>query len=147
MQNQWRCTAVLIALSTGTVLNAQNITGSILGQVADPSGLPIPGAIIIVKSTETGITATTVTDSSGTYSIPNLLASTYQVTARKDGFQTLTVRGIQLLSAQTLRQDVNLQVGAVQQTVEVVAKAIVIRTDSQTVGRSVGRRSASALAL
>src|SRR5262245_16942411 len=85
-------------LLIGTAVRAQNITGSILGQVADPSGLPIPEAVITVRSTETGIAANTLSDSSGSYSVPYLLASMYEITVRKEGFQTSTVRGIQLLS-------------------------------------------------
>lgn len=149
MQQRGMSIAVLMAVLalSCTGLQAQNITGSIVGQVSDPSGSAIPGAEISVRSTETGITAQTNTDTSGSYSIPNLLASTYEITARKEGFQAITVRGIQLLSAQTLRQDLKLAVGAVQQTVEVVGQAILIRTDSQTIGSSVGSRQAADLPL
>ena len=131
----------------GVTSHAQNITGSIIGGIADASGAAVPGAAIRVRNTETGASAQTVTDVSGTYSIPNLMAGTYEVTARKEGFHTVTVSGIQLLSAQTLRQDVKLELGAVQQTVEVTAQALMIRTDSQTIGSSLGSRQLSDLPL
>src|SRR5882724_3575124 len=105
---------------------------AIHAQIADPSGSAIPAASITVRIMDTGLTARTSTDVSGSYSIPNLLASTYEITARKEGFQTVTIRGIQLLSAQTLRQDIKLQVGAMQQAVEVMGQAVLIRTESQT---------------
>src|SRR4029453_5642451 len=108
----------LVTLACGVVY-AQNITGSIVGQVSGSSGLAVPAAAISAKSIDTGLTAQTITDSSGSYSIPNLLAGNYEITVRKDGFQTITVSRLALLSSQTLRQDVTLRVGAVQQRVEV----------------------------
>ena len=54
---------------------------------------------------------------------------------------------IQLLSAQTLRQDMKLEVGAVQQSVEVAGQALLIRTDSQTIGSSLGSRQVADLPL
>ena len=128
-------------------LYAQNITGSIVGQVADPSGSAVPGAAISAMNMDTGLTAQTVTDTSGSYSIPNLLAGTYEITVRKQGFQTVSVSRLMLLSAQTLRQDLTLQVGAVQQSVEVVGQALLIRTDTQTIGSTLGARQAADLPL
>ena len=103
----------LVTLSCGVVY-AQNISGSIVGQVSDSSGLAVPATAISARSIDTGLTAQTTTDSSGSYSIPNLLAGNYEITVRKDGFQTITVSRLALLSSQTLRQDVTLSVGAVQ---------------------------------
>ena len=67
--------AFLIVLASFNCFG-QNITGSILGQVADPSGSAVPGAAVTVRNVETGATAQTTTDASGSYSIPNLLAGT-----------------------------------------------------------------------
>src|SRR5262245_17923542 len=136
----------LVTLACAMVY-AQNITGSIVGQVSDSSGLAVPAAAISAKSIDTGLTAQTITDSSGSYSIPNLLAGNYEITMRKDGFQTITVSRLALLSSQTLRQDVTLRVGAVQQSVEVTGQALLIRTDSQTIGSTLGARQASDLPL
>src|SRR5262245_16168432 len=113
---------VLLAFACA-VVSAQNITGSIVGQVADASGLAVPGAAISVMNMDTGLSAHTTTDTSGSYSVPNLLAGSYEVTVRKQGFQTTSVSRLALLSAQTLRQDITVQVGAVQQSVEVVGQA------------------------
>src|SRR6476659_1434931 len=121
---------------------AQNITGSIVGQVADPSG-----AAIAAKDVDTRSMSQSTTDASGSYSLINLLAGTYEISTRKAGFQTLTVNRLPLLSAQTLRQDITLQIGAVQQSVEVAGQALLIRTDSQTLGSSLGSRQVADLPL
>ena len=108
---------------------------------------PSRAPAISVRNVDTGAMAQTTTDASGSYSIPNLLAGTYEMTVRRPGFQTLTVTALQLLSAQTLRQDMKLEVGAVQQTVEVAGQALLIRTDSQTIGSSLGSRQVADLPL
>ncbi len=137
---------LLIAL-TSPALYGQNITGSILGQVSDTSGSAIPGAAVTLRDTDTGAIAETTTDASGSYSVPNLLAGPYELAVHKAGFQTLTVTALRLLSAQTLRQDLRLEVGAVQQNVEVTAQALLIRTDSQTIGSTLGSRQVADLPL
>src|SRR5262245_25054590 len=87
---------------TCAMVDAQNITGSIVGQVADASGSAVPGAAISATNMDTGLTAKTTTDTSGSYSIPNLLAGSYEITVRKQGFQSISVSRLSLLSAQTL---------------------------------------------
>src|SRR5258708_38991743 len=110
---QARRLSVILLFALIVPIYAQNITGSVLGQVADASGSAIPGAAVTVRNLDTGSTSQTTTDSSGSYSVPNLLAGAYEVAVHRQGFQSLTVRGLQLLSAPTLRQDIKLGVGAV----------------------------------
>jgi len=100
---------------------SQTISSSIGGRVTDSSGAPVAAAAITVRNAGTGAVNTAVTDDSGTYSIPALLAGVYELTATKEGFQTYTAAGIHLLSAQTPRMDVSLRVGNVRQEVTVVS--------------------------
>jgi len=120
----------LVCMAAAIAMYGQEIRSMIVGNVTDSSGAAVPGTRITVKNEGTGIAYTTTTGASGTYTIPDLLAGTYTVTATKEGFRTFQATGIQLLSAQTARQDVVLQVGAVVQTVEVVTKG---RADSSRV--------------
>jgi len=126
---------------------AQNITGSIVGSIVDASGSAIPGTSITVRNQDTGIAVEAAADQSGTYTVPNLFAGRYTIEARKDGFQTATAKDIQLLASQTVRQDFALQVGQMQQTVEVEAQAPLVRTDSHTIGSSIGSAQLSNLPL
>ena len=90
------CCAILISLHG----NAQNIVGSIVGYVSDSSGAAAPGTIITVLNEGTGVSVDATVDNSGSYTAPNLLAGHYRISAAKEGFQTVEVRDIQLLSAQ-----------------------------------------------
>ena len=138
----------MIAVSVlGLSVTAQNITGYIVGSVSDPSGSAVPGAMITVRNLDTGITVEAVADHSGTFSVPNLFAGRYDVEAKKPGFQTISVKGLQLLAAQTVRRDFTLQVGQIQQEVSVTAQAALIRTDSHTIGSTLQSEQLSNLPL
>src|ERR1051326_2062526 len=130
--------AVLFAVCTSGLAHAQNITGSIVGNVLDASGSALPGTLITVRNQNTGIAVEAVVDQSGTYSVPNLLAGRYEIEAKKQGFATVALKDIQLLASQTVRQDLTLEVGTMQQTVAVVGQAPLIHTDTQTIGSSIG---------
>ena len=126
---------------------AQNTTGSIVGYVTDSSGAAAPGTVVTVLNQGTGASVEATVDDSGSYTVPNLLAGSYEIRAKKDGFQTVEAKGIQLLSAQTVRQNFTLQPGGVQQTIEVSSQAPLIHTDSQTIGGSLGSKQVSELPL
>lgn len=138
----------LLFLLVGTFhAYSQNITSSIVGQVSDSSGSAVPGAIVRIHNQDTGVVTETTVDPSGAYSVPNLLAGRYRVTASKEGFQTMDAPNIQLLASQTVRQDFTLQVGEVRQTIEVTSQARLIHTDSQTIGSTLVTRQLADLPL
>lgn len=125
----------LIALSEG-LLYGQLITGSMVGAVTDQSGAVVPEVSITVTNVGTGVESSAKTDNSGTYSALNLQPGNYRVTAEKPGFGIFRITGIQVAAQQTVRQDVQLNVGALQQTVEVAGAAPLLQTDSATIGSS-----------
>ena len=125
---------VFLWLGVSGALHGQQIRGSIVGNVTDSSGAAVPGADVTVTNQGTGIAVKTTTGTAGTYTVPNLLAGTYQISGAKQGFKTFQFSGIRLLTGQTVRQDVVLEVGAVVQTVRVSAPAQLVQTDSPTVG-------------
>jgi hypothetical protein len=118
----------------------QTITSTIVGQVNDPTGAGVAEAKVSVKNAETGIPAEGLSDSSGTYSIPQLQPGIYDVTVSKPGFVTHAVTGIRVLSSQTVRVDMKLELGTIQQTVSVMGEAALIHTDTQTISSSISTR-------
>ena len=140
LKNIWHLSLALLYLGATVALYGQEIRGSIVGNVTDSTGAAVPQAQITVKNEGTGIESKTATDGSGTYTIPDLLAGMYTVTAVKEGFKTYQAAGVRLLSSQTARQDVVLQVGTVQQTVEVTAHTQLVQTDSPTIGGTIEAR-------
>ncbi|MGH9432228.1 MAG: carboxypeptidase-like regulatory domain-containing protein, partial [Terriglobia bacterium] len=77
---------VLTVALVPTPLHAQ-ATGEILGTVTDPSGAVVPGVTVTATRTATGISRSTVTSATGTYTLARLLVGTYTVTAKSNGFK------------------------------------------------------------
>ena len=118
----------------------QTITSTIVGQVNDPSGAGVPDARVTAKNAETGIATEGASDSSGTYTIPQIQPGIYDITVTKTGFVTEAVTAIRVLSSQTVRVDIKLELGAMQQTVSVSGEVALVHTDTQTISSSISTR-------
>src|SRR5512141_3019149 len=103
--------------------HAQNITSTVLGLVTDASRAGVPAAEITVTNEGTGISFKTTGDASGAYSVPNLQAGNYTVTATAAGFQTFHATGVQVLASQQVRVNAQMQVGEIQQSISVTGEA------------------------
>src|SRR5260370_15500257 len=129
-----RLLPMLLLFST-SLLFGQGPTGEIDGTVTDSSGSAVQGAAVTVADPATGTSRSTLSNSSGFYSFPALLPSTYTVTVEATGFQKEIRSGILMQVQQVARADFQLTVGAVNQTVEVTAKAALLASDDATVGQ------------
>lgn len=117
-------------------LCAQSTTaGAVTGTVTDPTGAVVPGAVIILTAPATNETQTTKTDSGGRYTFPHVAPGTYTITASAPSFRKLIITGIDVAVTQTRTIDLHLEVGAVTETIEVVASPM---TELQTADASVG---------
>src|SRR5436190_20062180 len=126
------CRLALLSVLVNVFGWGQTITSTIVGQVNDPTGAGVPEARVTAKNAETGIAMEGATDSSGAYSIPQLQPGIYDVTVAKTGFVTHSLTAIRVLSSQTVRVDVKLDLGTMQQTVSVLGEVALIHTETQT---------------
>jgi len=76
---------VLISVLTATPLRAQDAQSALSGTVTDTAGKVVPNAKVTVKNLFTGQSSETQADSAGLYSVPNLAAGDYEVSASADG--------------------------------------------------------------
>jgi hypothetical protein len=83
-----------IVLVTGSVCLAQVAGGTISGSVRDSSGQTIVRARVAVKNTGMAILRSVDADSNGIYTAPNLVAGTYEISASKNGFETVVRSGV-----------------------------------------------------
>src|ERR1051325_10121221 len=125
---------------TAAGLMAQQTTADVLGTVSDASGGVLSGVKITVHNLATGGDYSTVSDSNGTYAVPLLPVGSYSITATAPGFKTWTVPEVTLAIGDRLRQDVRLQVGALEQSVEVAASSPALQTDSSSLGNLINTR-------
>ena len=87
--------AGLLAISLGVVSSAaaQGTTGQITGTVTDNTKGVLPGVTVSVRNIATQVTREAVTDVTGTFTITNLLAGTYDVKATLTGFKMHEQKG------------------------------------------------------
>jgi len=116
----------------------QDVSGSIGGTVLDPSGASVVKAKIVVTNTDRNqVVRTIITDNSGVYSANFLPIGNYSVTAEAAGFKTAARNGIVLNVNDALRINITMQVGAVTETIEVMADAATVElgtpADSTTI--------------
>ncbi|MGH6878633.1 MAG: carboxypeptidase regulatory-like domain-containing protein, partial [Rhizomicrobium sp.] len=105
------------------------LQGTLIGSVVDPSNAAIPSATVTAEETNTHVTHTTTTNSSGQYNFPALPPGTYAVTVKSPGFQTYTRTGVVLTVQTVVRVDATLTVGQTKQTVTVTANPAALQTD------------------
>ena len=120
---------------------SQNSQGTILGHVQDSSGAAVASANITATNVNTNVIHEFTIDSSGDYVFVNMIPGTYEVTVERGGFKTEVAGNLILEVDQTLRQDFTLQVGAVSETITVVADAQMVQRDNTTTGNVLDQKA------
>ena len=113
-----------------SVVRAQ---GTIAGQISDSTGSILPG-VTVEASSEVLIEGarSTVTDGQGRYQITALRPGTYKVTYSLTGFRTVLREGIELTAGFTATVNIQLAVGAVEETITVAGTSPVVDVQSVT---------------
>lgn len=118
---------LVLVLVVATLLvasaSAQEVFAGLQGSVKDPQGAVVSKAVVEVTSPSMIGAKKVETDASGYYRFANLPAGTYTITVTAQGFRTLKQSGITLVTGQLPTIDLKLQVGGVEQTVEVSSAA------------------------
>ncbi len=129
-----RCSvAVAVILFTCGLIWA-GVTASISGTVKDSSGASIIGATVTATNVETDIKTTQSTNGQGFYSFQSLPLGKYTIDVEHAGFKGYTRTGLVLDVNSALVADVTLQVGQVNERVEVASEALHVETVSTQMG-------------
>ena len=124
----------LSVFALAAVALAQSDRGTITGRVFDPSAAAIANAAVTAVNQATGIKYIARTNETGNYVIPQLPFGAYEVSIEASGFRRTVNKDIALNVAQTLTLNVTLEVGQVEQTVEVSASGAVLSTSTSDLG-------------
>ncbi len=122
---------VLLAASAFAQQRAQ-----IEGRVVDPDGLALPGATITVVNQATGFTRDVVTAETGAYLVPNLEPGTYTVSVVMPSFNTVKRPDLQLTAGATVNLEFKMQLGGLQEAVDVTGQAPLVEKTSNQLGGS-----------
>jgi hypothetical protein len=126
---------------------AQVSSGSVAGQVTDPSNAGVPGATVTLRNQGTGAERTAKTDAGGNYVFPSVPAGLYTVRAEMQGFRSFEATNLEIQVAQAVRQDIPMALGETATKLEVVATAPVLDERSAEIGQVIGTKETSELPL
>jgi hypothetical protein len=124
----FKLAAFLLALQLAAW--GQTFRGGIAGVVTDQSGAPIVGAEVKLNGTDTGLTRSVASSSSGEFTFQDLPLGQYSVTVTQAGFQTQEIRDIAVQAGKIFNLKATLGVATQATTVEVAASSVVVETSS-----------------
>ena len=107
MKNILRIAALVLVTSLAW---AQQTTGKISGTVTDNAGTGLAGANVIVDGTSMG----RATDADGKYTILNVSAGMYSVTASYIGYKSTTTSNVEVKTNLTTPQDFSMESSAIE---------------------------------
>jgi hypothetical protein len=145
-----RCWFAMISFLLALVAGAPSfagVTASISGTVKDVSGASIPGATVTATNTGTSILQTRTTNGQGYYSFQSLPLGSYILAVQQKGFKEYQQNDLVLDVNSALTVDVALQVGQVNEKVEVAADALHVETVSSQMGEVIGGKEMAAVPL
>jgi len=131
----WCCFALVLSVTISAF--GQSDTAAISGFVKDPTGSIIPNASVSIISEITGVERKATTNDQGYYIVSNLPPGLYIIGVEAPGFKRFLQSGNKLDANVNLRLDAALEIGALSETVSVVATISQIQSDSATVGKTV----------
>ncbi len=124
------------------------VNATVGGSVTDPSGAVIPGVSVTAKNVNTGVTATRITNETGSYDFPSLQPGVYSVSAMLPGFRASTYSDVRLSQGQQVRLNFKLELEGVAQSVEVsVAADTILAQTASSVGNVLGDQEVRSLPL
>src|SRR6476659_9702230 len=100
---------------------AQTGAASLTGIVTDASGAAVPGATVTATDQATNVAYTAVSNEAGNYTVTSMPVGTYVVRAELSRFKAAATKPIQVEAKQIVRLDFRLELGAVEETVEVTS--------------------------
>ena len=119
------------------------------GQITDPQGAAIPGALVEAINKDNGVKCQATTDGEGAYTIPYLPAGHYRVEVSAPNFSSAMTEDVVLSVGQALTFNTQLAIGATAINVEVSASGGVteLQTDNAEINGTVTGKEVEALQL
>jgi len=139
---------LLIFVAASLLVQAQDVTGSIVGTVTDSTGSAVPAAKVTITNTDrSAIVRSIFTASDGNYSAPLLPIGHYSVSVEAAGFKKSVRNDIPLNVNDNLTVNFKLDVGDVKELVNVEANPVQVDLQSASVGSLISGRQITELSL
>ena len=145
-----RALVLLIAtvlVGSGVLAFSQGTSGSLTGQVSDPSGAAVVGAKVTLTNLGTNFVETGISDATGVYIIRPVEPGNYSLAISAPGFDKYAQTGIAIHPDESATQNVQLRLGSTATTVSVTSDAEQINTTTAELGLTVNAQSVSEMPL
>src|SRR5580704_7061685 len=119
---------LMLGLAIGDQVNAQVISGDLVGTVLDKTGAVVPGARVEATKTDTGVKYETKANESGEYRFNNLPVGTYTVSGSTANFATTTINNFVIELNKTSTLLITLEVKGAVTSIEVSGAAAALDT-------------------
>jgi len=127
--------------------HAQQFKANLTGTVTDSQGAVVPGVTVTVTNTETNVAAESISDSSGAFSVRDVVPGKYRVTAALSGFKTFVRDGIVLHTAETAAIGIKMELGNLEETVTVSAGLSAVESNQGVLSQTMDNKKVSELPL
>ena len=138
----WRCLLTVVCLLLVPVVSrpaaGQNPTFNIEGVVTDAQQAVLPGVVVTITNTATGLTRTVTTADNGRYVVRALPPEgRYRVQVEIAGFATQVRQDLVFNAGQNVVLNFAMQLSTVQETVTVAGDAPIVQTTSSEVAATI----------
>lgn len=141
-----RSMMLAICFAAGQLFGQSNVA-SVTGIVTDTTEAAVANAEVTIRNLATGILFRTATNEQGVYVAPSLLPGGYSLEVQAPGFKRYQVQRFNLDAAQRLRLDVRLEVGDVQQVVDVQASVTPLMQETSEISKTITAKDIQSIPL
>lgn len=139
-----RCCTTLLLMTIFAVPSATfaqaTASASLFGTITDPGGAGVPEAEVKITATDTNAERVVTTNSEGNYVAPQMPFGTYTIQVTKQGFSVARATGIVLRTNETVRRNLQLEIGSVATSVDVSAAGELTNTYTAQLSQTVDQR-------
>ncbi len=132
--------ALSIVLAVSSSLSAQTIYGGFRGLVTDSSGAAMSNAKVTLTNEATADTRSVQTSNEGEYVFSQVVPGKYKVSVEFQGFKKFERTGVTVQTQQLLTVDVKMEVGNVNESVQVSEEVPLIETATASQGQVIDRQ-------
>jgi hypothetical protein len=126
---------ILFSVVLITTVSGQSYQGGVRGLIADTQGVALPNVQVSVMNESTTITRASVTNLDGQYVFTAVEPATYTISIVATGFKKVERKSVVVGTQQFLTLDFRLEIGSVDQSVDVTSAVPLVDVSSASNGQ------------